>query len=153
MNHAETIGLLSVLGAPVLTFLGVVIGAWKGRQDGKRQSEDARRDLEVKARMASEAAANQARHEVTAAWESYAASMQVDRRMLLDRLEAVEKRATASERRLDSAETRAVIAEERASRWESLYRIAVQHLRQVISWANDNTGEMPVAPAELQGHL
>ncbi|WP_232002892.1 hypothetical protein, partial [Mycobacterium sp. 1245801.1] len=62
--------------------------------------------------------------------------------------------ATAAERRIDSAETRAVIAEERASRWESLYRIAVAHLREVIRWATvNNTGTMPEPPAELQREL
>ena len=155
MSTAEVIALASAVAAPVLTFLGVVIGAWRGRVDGKRQSEQAIRELEVKARMASEEAANKARREVTSAWEAYAQSMQADRKMLADRLEAVEKRASASEARLDSAETRAVIAEERAARWESLYRIAVAHLREVIRWATASrgAGEMPEAPAELQREL
>ncbi|OBJ23841.1 hypothetical protein [Mycobacterium sp. 1245801.1] len=89
------------------------------------------------------------------AWDALcAASTQKDRKLLLDRLEAVESRATAAERRIDSAETRAVIAEERASRWESLYRIAVAHLREVIRWATvNNTGTMPEPPAELQREL
>jgi hypothetical protein len=154
MSTAEMIALASAIAAPLLTFFGVLIGAAKGRADSKEQNATAVRELEVKARMASEAAANDARREVTQAWESYAASMQKDRKLLVDRLEAVEARASASEKRLDSAETRAVIAEERASRWESLYRIAVAHLREVIRWATvNNTGAMPEPPAELQREL
>ncbi|OBJ14575.1 hypothetical protein [Mycobacterium sp. 1245801.1] len=77
MSTAEVIALVSAIAAPLLTFLGVVIGAWRGRADGKRQSEQALRELEVKARLASEQAADEARNKVTEAWEAYAASSPV----------------------------------------------------------------------------
>lgn len=156
MTTAEVIALVSAIAAPLLTFLGVVIGAWKGRRDGREQAENARRDLEVKAKIASDQAADAAARRVTAAWEAYAESTQTDRRMLMERLEAVEQRASAAEKRLDSAETRAVIAEERATRWESLYRIAVAHLREVISWAtasHNRSSDMPQTPPELVREL
>lgn len=156
MSTAEVISLIAAIASPLFAFLGLVVGAWKGRKDGRDQAERDRRDLEVKAKIASDEAAAKAAAEVRMAWKEYAASTQTDRKMLMDRLEAVEKRASAAEKRLDSAETRAVIAEERATRWESLYRIAVAHLREVISWAtaSHSRGDgMPPTPAELVREL
>ncbi|OBJ21615.1 hypothetical protein A5622_17125 [Mycobacterium sp. 1245801.1] len=34
MSTAEVIALVSAIAAPLLTFLGVVIGAWRGRDRG-----------------------------------------------------------------------------------------------------------------------
>jgi hypothetical protein len=150
---ANMVALIGAIAAPMLAFMGVLVGAWKGRVDGRRQSEHATRELEIRAKIATEDAANDARREVTEAWGAYAESMQKDRKLLADRIETLEKRSSAAEHRLDSAETRAVIAEERATRWESLYRIAVAHLREMIQWATIRTGEMPVTPAELQREL
>jgi hypothetical protein len=133
---AENITLVGAVAGPFLTATGVVIGSWVGRRQGLKTAD-----------AAVEQASAEARRAVTADWESYTG-------MLMKRLETVESRAGTAEKRLDSAETRAVIAEERATRWESLYRIAVMHMREIIKWANDSrAGSMPEAPAELQDAL
>lgn len=153
MTPEAIITLVSAIAAPILTFAGVVLGVWKGRRDTVNQVRQARQDTDVRAKIASEKAASSARDEVTKAWAVYAESMQKDRQLLANRIEALEVRSTAAEHRIDTAEARASIAEQRAVRWESLYRIAVTHLREVIGWATAKSGDMPAAPAELQEEL
>jgi hypothetical protein len=63
----------------------------------------------------------------------------------------LEDRLSTNDRRLNAADERARLAEERAVRWESLYRIAVAHMRKLIGWAADisHMQDMPQPPAEL----
>jgi hypothetical protein len=139
---------VSAVGGPFVTAAGGVFGVYIGLREGRKRSK-------ADAAQAGEEAANKAREAVTADWAAYSRSMQEDRKMLSERLAAVEQRHAAAERRIDAAETRAVIAEERATRWESLYRIAVHHMRELIQWASDisHMTDMPQAPAELQSEL
>lgn len=159
MIDSDTLNLVTAIGGPLVTAAGGVGGVWLGLKEGRkradRQAIEAEKKAEETARRAGEKAANEARKAVTADWAAYSKSMQDDRKMLADRLATVETRAAAAEQRIDTAETRAVIAEERAIRWESLYRIAVHHMRELIKWASDisHMTDMPKAPAELQSEL
>jgi hypothetical protein len=159
----EIVTIIGVVAAPLLAAIATVAGAWIGRRAGVKQAsiaaesaakqatQEAKAAAKVavtQAEVAGSNAANEARKVVTADWEKYTG-------LLLKRLEAVETRATAAEKRIDTAETRAVISEERAIRWESLYRIAVTHMRELIKWASDvsHMSEMPSAPVELVSDL
>lgn len=145
------VAIIGAVAIPLFGFLGLLVGTWSNRHELKNQQKA----LALKAQEASAKAAVDTRRAITADWEAYAQSMQEDRRLLLDRLAAVEDRAQAAERRLDTAEARAMLAEERAVHWESRYRIAVTHMRELIKWASDisHMGEMPTPPAELISDL
>jgi hypothetical protein len=152
VSISDTISLVAVFSGPILAGLATVAGAWIGRRSGVKQAEIAtEKAVQIaseQAKISSREATTAAREAVTADWEAYTG-------LLLRRLEAVESRATAAERRIDTAEARAIIAEERAIRWESLYRIAVTHMREVIKWASNvgQQSEMPPAPPELISDL
>lgn len=137
MSLIETVATVGAVAGPVTTAAGAVVGSWIGRRQGIKQADAAVNQASTEARKA-----------VTADWQAYTG-------MLMQRLETVEQRAGAAEKRLDTAETRAVISEERANRWESLYRIAVIHLRDIIKWASNvsHLTDMPATPAELINDL
>ena len=129
--------IVGAIATPVLSLMGMVIGAWVGRRAGMRQADAAVTQAETGARQA-----------VTADWRAFSDSLQA-------RLGAVETRASATETRLDAAELRASLAEARAEHAETLYKAAVRHLREVAAWFSSRwPGEtMPAPPAELESEL
>lgn len=140
MIDAGLLTALGVVATPVLSLLGVLVGAIIGNRNGKRNAAAAGAQAQVSASKA-----------VTADWESYTRSLREWAAGLVDRLDTVELRAGAAEKRLDTAESRAVLAEQRAVRAESLYKIAVGYLREVVQWASNlsHVDPMPDPPSEL----
>ncbi|WP_135452600.1 hypothetical protein [Mycobacterium sp. DL99] len=122
---------------PILSCVGIVVGALIGRRAGLRQADAAVHGAQASARQA-----------VTADWKAFSDSLQA-------RLGAVETRSSASEARLDAAEVRASAAEARAAHAESLYKAALSYLREVASWFSSRwPGEvMPAPPTELENEL
>jgi hypothetical protein len=155
VNPEQIITLATAVGSPIISFGTAWLAFRKWKLDAKRLSDENQETLKLKAKEVSRVAAVETRRAITADWESYAASMQEDRRLLLERVKAVESRADTSDVRLHAAEERAELAEQRAVRWESLYRIAVTHMRHLIKWASDvsHMSDMPAPPAELISDL
>jgi hypothetical protein len=155
MTPDQIITLATAVGSPVVSFGAAWLAFLKWKADAKQQATQAQEDLKLKAKEVSRQAAVETRRAITADWESYASSMQEDRRLLLERVRTIEARADTSDLRLHGAEERAELAEQRAVRWESLYRIAVAYMRKLIAWASDmsHMTEIPEAPAELMDQL
>lgn len=155
MNPDQLITLAAAIGSPIVSFGVAWLAFLKWKVDARRQTAKDQEDLKLKAKEVSRIAAVETRRAITADWESYAASMIEDRKLLIDRVHAVESRADTSDVRLHAAEERAELAEQRAVRWESLYRIAVTYMRKLIGWASDvsHMSDMPEPPAELIDQL
>lgn len=155
MTPDQIITLVAAVGSPIVSFGGAWLAFLKWRIDARRQNQRDQDTLKLKAEEVSRQAAVETRRAITADWESYASSMQEDRRLLIERVHAVESRADTSDLRLHAAEERAELAEQRAVRWESLYRIAVAYMRKLIAWASDvsHMSDMPDPPAELLDQL
>lgn len=129
--------VVAAVATPVLGFFAVVVGQRVGRRAGMKQAEAAVTQAETGARAA-----------VTADWKAFSDSLQA-------RLGAVETRSSATETRLDAAELRATHAEARAAHAETLYKAALNYLREVAAWFSSRwPGEtMPAPPPELEGEL
>jgi hypothetical protein len=155
MSPDQIVMLATAVASPVVSFGAAWLTFLKWRGDARRQADQVQEELKLKAKEISRVAAVETRRAITADWEAYAASMQEDRRLLLERVKAVESRADTSDVRLHAAEERAELAEQRAIRWESLYRIAVTYMRKLVSWASDvsHMSDMPDPPAELIDQL
>lgn len=155
MISSDMVVLIAALGTPAVTGISAVFGAWLGRRSTLKQAD-----------AAGQTAAATATATVTADWKAhvdsvretfqvYTDSMMDDRRLLVERLAAVEHRAGAAERRLDAAEERATVSEKRAVKAEWLYRLAVSYMRELVSWAKNlsQVEEIPEPPFELRADL
>lgn len=155
MISPDMLVLIGAIAVPLSGVASALGGAWLGRR-GTLQQADA----------AGKTAAATATASVSADWKSYTDSikenfkvytdsMMEDRRLLLERLSAVESRAGTAERRLDAAEARAILSEARAVKAEGLYKLAVSYMRELVRWARglSQVEEIPDPPFELRDEL